>query len=180
MSYFEDWNAWIAGHQAVVVAVGLPILTALASGIVAFITTKANLKSQERDRALQRQIRRFDDKKARIDQLRSAVLRYESINFRLDADFHHGFSSGIVGQIPKIRVRETLEQTFSTMTEIILLVDPMDPDARTLELSLHHQLLEVSNKDKELTKDEIEKRFFPICKRIIERMEADANRFLVS
>jgi hypothetical protein len=178
VSVLETVDTWIAGHQALVVAVGLPVLTAIASGIVAFITTKASLRSQEKDRALQRQVRLFDDKKATIEQLRSAVRRYQSTTFMLGVDLHAGLSSGIAGQIPKARVKELLEQSISIMIEIILLVDPNDPDAKGLDAALHLQIMDFSDGDERLKAEEIEQKFFPICRRIVERMEADANRVL--
>lgn len=178
MSAFETVDAWIATHQALVVAVGLPVLTAIASGIVAFITTKASLKSQEKDRVLQRQVRLFDDQKKKIEQLRSAVRRYESANFMLGVDLHAGLSSGIAGQIPKATLKDLLEQSTSIMIEIILLVDPNDPDAKGLDAALHLQLMDFSSGDQKFKPEEIEQKFFPICRRIIERMEADANRIL--
>ena len=179
MGILADLNAWIINHQALVVAVGLPVLTALASGIVAFITNAANLKSNEKDRAQQRQVRIFDDRKARIDQMRSAVRRYETANFMLGADLHAGLSSGVAGQIPKLRVKETLEQVISIMIEIILLVDPKDSDAQNLNDALNLQLLNFSIDDRDADPEQIKKKFFPICQRIIERMDAEANRLIV-
>lgn len=173
-AFLVEWNKWIIEHQALVVAVGLPLLTALASAIVAVLTNKANLKSQDRDRALQREAKIFDYQMSKTAQLRSAAQRYETTEFLLGLDLNSGRFSGTVQTIPRERANKLLDDLISVMIEISLLVDPSDPEAGSLDAALKVQVRDYSD-DNSLDPSDVSKRFLPVCKRIIARMEVEAK-----
>ena len=173
-TYLADWNLWISEHQALVVAVGLPLLTALASAIVAFLTNKANLKSQNRDRDLQREAKIFDYQMSKVAQLRSAAHKYETTEFLLGLDLNSGRFSGTIQTIPRDRANRLLDDLVSVMIEISLLVDPSDPEAGDLDAALKVQTRDFSG-EQIVDPSVVSKRFFPVCKRIITRMEVAAK-----
>lgn len=177
--FLSLWNQWITDHQALVVAVGLPILTALASAIVAFLTNKASLKSQNRDRAFQREAKIFDYEMSKIAQLRTAAQRYETTEFLLGLDLNSGRLGQEVKTIPRDRANKMIDDLVALMIEISLLVDPADPEAGLLDAALRIQVRDFSDAGN-ADPGEKSKRFFPVCKRIIDRMEAKAKARLAT
>ncbi|MBL4918317.1 hypothetical protein [Szabonella alba] len=176
--FWSTANSWVVEHQAIVVAVGLPVLTAIASGVVAYFTNRANLQSQARSRELQRQIRIFDDKKVKIEQFRSAVRRYAAIQLQLSADLTFGLSSGHKDQITRESAKVALEQLISLRLEILLLINSSDPEAGKLDSALDLKVEALSKKENSAEFASIDDHFFQICQRVIARMEVDANNGL--
>ncbi|WP_333814211.1 hypothetical protein [Tabrizicola sp.] len=177
--FLSNWNQWITDHQALVVAVGLPLLTALASAIVAFLTSKASLKSQNRDRAFQREAKIFDYEMSKIAQLRTAAQRYETTEFLLGFDLNSGRLGQEVKTIPRDRANKMIDDLVALMIEISLLVDPADSEAGVLDAALRIQVRDFSD-ECNADSGEKSKRFFPVCKRIIDRMEAKAKARLAT
>lgn len=177
MSVFDSADAWVASHQALVVAVGIPLLTALAAAIVSYFTNRANLKSHAADRALQARIRLFDERSNRIDRLRSALARFEGLRFFAAIDFGAGLSSGTPQTLTREKATKFTEELTNLMAEIGLLIDAGYEEAKQLDDVMKAEISSVLSNG-EIDGIELEKRFFPTSRRLIEKLLNDARRDL--
>ena len=74
-------NQWIADHQSLVVAVGVPALTAIAAGAVSWITTRANLAASRRARLLEAALILANFRQNWINDLREDLARYSALTW---------------------------------------------------------------------------------------------------
>ncbi len=80
---FLSISNWIQAHQPLVVAVGVPFLTALAAGTVSFFTTRMNLRAQELDRELQKKLWVLEDHKKELLRLSEFFEEFLVITLKL-------------------------------------------------------------------------------------------------
>ena len=171
-------NEWIGKHQALVVASGVPILTAVAAGIVTVITTRMNLKAQRLDRELRQKMKRIELEQMKIDQLRAALTEFESVTSRLGFDVRQGLSAGQVNAIPKEIANAAIFQLIDLVAKIAFIVGPKDPDSEALSEALELSLRSVYDPS-ELKKADIDQKLIIVGKRIIARLE-DAQRAILT
>jgi hypothetical protein len=117
VSWFTNANAWILEHQAFVVALGVPILTAFVAAVVSWLTNRSNIKAQERARALQRATKIAEFREAWMNELREDFARLSSIHvaaMRKDAN---------------VKVEELIE----VGTRILIRMNREDPDFPAVE-----------------------------------------------
>jgi hypothetical protein len=179
VSVLDTANDWVVAHQALIVAVGIPLLTALAAAIVSYFTNRANLNSQAADRALQARVKLFDERTNRIDRLRSALARFEGMRFYAAMDFSAGLSSGTPRTLTRERASRFTEELTNLMAEIGLLIDAGYDEARQLDEVMKAEISSILSNG-EIDGIELEKRFFPTSRRLIERLLQDARRDLQS
>lgn len=175
---FENLNTWIGSHQALVVAVGVPILTAISAGAVSYFLNRANLKSQQQDRELQSRMRIFDARLQQLEKLRSAVLRFEKLVFHTSFDATNGLSSGTPNQLSRTIVNRFVEGYIEARIELVLLVDPTDPEVEDLERAISENRPFGSTGNSESKPIKSEQSFLQISRRMIARMASKAEESL--
>ena len=76
--FFNAINSWIANHQALVVAVGIPILTALTASLVSYLTSVATLEARKRDREQQVLFKIADYRNSWIGEMTKDLADFQS------------------------------------------------------------------------------------------------------
>ncbi|MDU8910842.1 hypothetical protein [Aestuariicoccus sp. MJ-SS9] len=134
MTWWEQWNSFLSDNQALTVAVGIPILTAIAAGIVSLITTIWNLKAQRLDREQQRKLWIANSEKENLRELREIMAKFEITNFAAQFDIKSGLSSGIKNHLPREEVAKVTREIIEFMVQIELRVPSDDPEFSKLAL----------------------------------------------
>jgi hypothetical protein len=120
MNVFDIINSWIDGHLPLVVSVGVPVLTAIAAGMVSFLTTRANNKAHERQRKLTHQLKLADFRQAWINDMREDVALYTARTW--SADLNEGL--------------EAKKERIVTNARILMRMNPNDPEYEAMRISL--------------------------------------------
>ncbi|QCO56194.1 hypothetical protein EOK75_10925 [Pseudorhodobacter turbinis] len=170
----NTWNAWIANHQALVVAVGIPILTALVTVIIAYFTNKANLRAQTRNRELQKQTRLFDSREKKISELREAFTKLEAISFFMSFDMSQGVSSSEIGKISCEQMNQFVRAFTEIVPKIQLLLPQADPDYTALSEAMWRDLKKQASGVTEPNDATLEP-FVTVAGRVLSRLEEQSN-----
>lgn len=113
----SDLNGWISEHQALVVTVGVPILTVASTAIISLVTTKANLEAQRRQRILQIETQLCQSRQIWIDSVREDLALASGLATRFETDFENTqLKSELVSVISRVRMK----------------INPADPDDEEL------------------------------------------------
>ena len=72
----SEINQWISQNQALVTAVGVPLLTVIVTTIVSVTTTRANLRAQVRQRQLGRDLKWAEFRRAYVEDLRNDISEF--------------------------------------------------------------------------------------------------------
>jgi len=148
---FNDSNQWIAAHQAIVVTVGIPLLTAASAAMVSLITTRANLKAQQKQRLLQIETQLCNSRQSWIDSVRDDLALASNLATRFETDFENAeLKADLAGILARVRMR----------------VNPNDPDDDALIKAFAKAL----GADQELNEwDEQTEPISIVCQRILKR-----------
>lgn len=95
MAFLSDLNSWIIDHQAITVAVGVPLLSAVSASIVALITNRSSIRASERERRLQVQSKLADIEAARLNDLREDLTTLLTLTFFINDDPDHSHQKQI-------------------------------------------------------------------------------------
>jgi hypothetical protein len=170
MEWLNTLNAFIASHQALVVALGVPLVTALAAAIVSLITTRMNLRAQALDRALQKKMWVLDNKKRDLEQLRSHLAEFSSLTFGMSLDLNNPDTHGGADKIAK----EIVSENYSRIVELIAntnLVTGFHCDEIEKVTPAMWYELEVLGDQKPQEQWKPDDRFAAVCRRVIWRLE---------
>lgn len=85
-SFFDASNVWIQEHQALVVAVGIPILTTVVAGLLSLITNRSTLSAQKRQRFLEKEIKMAEFRQVWINDLRVSFAKFASLDTKVHFD----------------------------------------------------------------------------------------------
>ncbi|WP_171173028.1 hypothetical protein [Ruegeria sp. HKCCD8929] len=175
MNWVAAANLFISENKALVVAVGVPVLTAIAAGIVSFVTTTMNLKAQKLDRALQKKLWVLEAKKRELSDFKSLLAQFEATAFQMSIDLKTGLSSGTAGRIPKEDASSAIFQLIRLMAEINLVTTFEDPEGNELEQAMNAEFASVVNG---VPVDGVlpERRFAAVSARIVARLEGQLYR----
>jgi hypothetical protein len=132
-----DINAWILSHQALVVAVGIPLLTTLVAGIISWLTNRANLAAQTRSRELQRMIKLADFRQEWINSLRNEIAEHQALCLASMPALNQGTS---ISQDRTYRLAEL-------SNKILLRVGSSDPEYKKLSKALAIDQLRISQNE---------------------------------
>ena len=81
MSALEGLNDWIESHQSLVIAVGIPVLSVLSAAFVAWLTNRASLRSQRKERELHALSKLADFRFAEMMSVRDDLAEILTIAF---------------------------------------------------------------------------------------------------
>ena len=133
-------DKWIASHQALIVAVGVPSLTAVAAGLVAWLTNRANLAASQRQRLLEKELKLAEFRQIWINGLRDDLALYCAAESRL-------WRAGPAPDISNI---------VEIGSRVLMRMNTDDPDFDTLARTLS-RALDYAGKSREELKDLDEK-----------------------
>lgn len=132
-----DVNAWILNHQALVVAVGIPLLTTVVAGMVAWLTNKANLAAQSKSRELQRMIKLAEFRQEWINSLRNEIAEHQALCLASMPALNQGT---VMSQDRSYRLAEL-------SNKILLRVGSSDPEYEKLSAALAVDRLRISQNE---------------------------------
>ncbi len=113
-------NEWIANHQVLFVAAGIPILTAGVTAFISWRTTHSIILAQNKERELARAIKLADFRQDWINSMRDDLAAYSAL----------GWKSELQADVPFQRER------LSLLSRILMRMNPADPDYPALKKSL--------------------------------------------
>ncbi len=168
--FLGDVSNWIQDHQALVVAVGIPILTAIAAGIVALSTTRMNFAANASDRELQKRIWVLDQKKMELEKLRKLCVEFSTLTFAMKVDVENPFTHGGANQISANAAHENTERLIALISEANLLIVFADEEAEKLSPAMWYEF-ESIKPHQDLDTRQPEDRFAAVSKRYIHRAQ---------
>lgn len=154
MGWTETINSWIDDHLALVVSVGVPILTVLVTVLVSVLSIKANIKAQSRQRKLDHQLKLADFRQAWINDMRTDLALYSALTW-----------SGSLNQSDEAKKEQVMAQA-----RILMRMNPNDPDYVAMERSLLNPIA-----NEKVDRKALFQIGQPILKREWERLKSDLN-----
>jgi len=174
-----ELNSWVASHQSILAVVGIPLLVALSTCVVALQTTRMGLKANQLDRQLQARIWDLEHRKQRLLELRKLLSDFSATTFEADFDMGQGLSSGNPNRVLKDKAIDTTNKLILLLSEANLMLGFDDEEYKDLSEAMWFEikLLSVSmNQEKrslELKKRKPDERFASISARVMKRLEAN-------
>lgn len=154
MSWFQEINAWIDGHLALVVLVGVPLLTACVTAFVSYKATQANIKGQDRLREHNNQLKLAEFRQSWINDMRQDFALYTARTWSNELN----------------RGDEASKELVMAQARILMRMNPKDPDYEDLLQSLRNP---VANPD--VDRGALYELGQRILKREWERLKFDLN-----
>ena len=129
MTWLQEINAWIDGHLALVVLVGVPLLTACVTAFVSYKATQANIKAQDKLREHNNQLKLAEFRQSWINDMREDFALYTA------RTWNNELNSG----------KEAQKELLMAQARILMRMNPEDPDYDALLQSLISPVADAEN-----------------------------------
>jgi len=153
-AWIQGINAWIDGHLALVVLVGVPLLTAGVTAFVSYKATQANIGAQDKLREHNNQLKLAEFRQSWINDMRQDLALYTARTWSEELN----------------KGNEATKERVMAQARILMRMNPKDPDYEGLLEALQNPVAKP---------DENRRGLFElgqnILKREWERLKSDLN-----
>lgn len=172
-SFLSELSTWIQTHQPLVVAVGVPILTAISAGFVSVFVTRMNLITQRSEQELQKRIWVLDQERKNLEQLKELFIEFSTVTFTMHMQAKNPYVDGESDKIKKSDAIVRYNQIIGLICRSNLMAGFDDFELEKIEGAMWYELTHGFEKvdENEVDMRAADERFAAVSRRVIARLQ---------